>query len=85
MIRRSRNLVTRIGNIKLRVPRDLGSLSGVEFVVSDGHALPAVLWGACHNLRMILRAIRLGFVVLLTELLGLYSLNKPKIRDPLQP
>ena len=49
-----------------------------------GDALHAVLCGAGHNLRMILRALRLCFVWFLVQLLPLLSQNKLQNKNSLQ-
>ena len=52
---------------------------------SLGDALHAVLCGAGHNLRMILRALRLCFAFLLAKLSAQRSLNKPINQNSLRP
>ena len=52
---------------------------------SLGDALHAVLCGAGHNLRMILRALRLCFAFLLAKLSAQWSLNKPINQNSLLP
>ena len=52
---------------------------------SLGDALHAVLCGAGHNLRMILKALRLYFAFLLAKLSALLPLNKPINQNSLQP
>jgi len=52
---------------------------------SLGDALHAVLCGAGHNLRMILRALQLCFAFLLAKLSAQWSLNKPINQNSLLP